>query len=92
MTPAELEQRRTAAVRARAVSHARARARARTDARIEDLVDLHTAGVPLEDAIARAGWSSIMAARSALTRRRHPLARPVNRLVHQERAQTRAAA
>lgn len=89
MTPAELEQRRTAAVHARAVSHARARAR--TDARVEDLEDLLAAGVPLEDAIARVGWS-LMAARSALTRRRHPLARPVNRLVHQEQARTRVAA
>lgn len=82
MTPAELEQRRTAAARARAVSHARARAR--TAERIEDLEDLLAAGVPLEDAIARVGWTP-MAARSALTRRRHPLARPVNRLVHRTR-------
>lgn len=83
MTAAALEQRRAAAVTARAV--ARARARARTDARIEDLEELHAAGVPLEEAVTRAGWT-LLAARSALTRRRHPLARPVNRLVHQRRA------
>lgn len=86
MTTTALEQRRAAAVTARAVSHARARAR--TDARVEDLEELHAAGVPLEDAVARVGWT-LIAARSALTRREHPLAAPVNRLVHQHRTRTR---
>lgn len=81
---AALEQRRAAAVKARAVSHARTRAR--TDARIEDLVDLVNAGTPLEDAVTRVGWS-VKAAHSALTRRHHPLARPLSRLVTQQRKQ-----
>ena len=81
-----LEQRRAAAIRARAVSHARTRAR--TDARIEDLVELVDAGTPLETAVTRAGWS-VKAAHSALARRGHPLARDLSRLVSQQR---RAAA
>lgn len=77
-----LEQRRAAAIKARAVSHARTRAR--TTARIEDLEDLHAAGVPLEAAVARVGWS-IQAAHSALARRHHHLARDLSRLVSRER-------
>ena len=89
MTPAALEQRRAAIARGQAVSHARAMAR--TDARIEDLEELHAAGVPLEHAITRVGWT-LMAARSALTRRRHHLARDVNRLVRQQLSRTREEA
>ena len=81
-----LEQRRAAAVRARAVSHARTRAR--IDARIEDLVELIDAGTPIETAVTRVGWS-VKAAHSALARRGHPLARDLSRLVSQQR---RAAA
>jgi HD superfamily phosphodiesterase len=79
---AALEQRRAAAVKARAVSHARVRAR--TAARVEDLEDLHAAGVALEEAVSRVGWS-VRAAYSALRRRSHPLARPLSRLVTQQR-------
>ena len=85
MTP--LEQRRAAAVVARAVSHARTRAR--TDARIEDLAELIDAGTPIETAVTRVGWS-VKAAHSALARRRHPLTRPLSRLVSQQRRSTAA--
>ena len=85
MTP--LEQRRAAAVRARAVSHARTRAR--TDARIEDLAELIDAGTPIETACARVGWS-VKAAHSALARRQHPMTRPLSRLVSQQRRSSHA--
>ena len=77
-----LEQRRAAIRAGQAVSHARTRAR--TDARIEDLEDLTTSGVPLETAVTRVGWT-ITAAHSALRRRRHPLTRQLSRLVTQQR-------
>lgn len=86
MSPAQsaaaLEQRRAAIAKGRAVSLARTRER--TTARVEDLEDLHAAGVPLEDAVARLGWT-VEAAHSALSRRGHPLARPLSRLVAQRR-------
>ena len=76
------EQRRAALVRGRAVANARTRER--TTARIEDLEGLLEAGVPLEEAVGRVGWS-VKAAHSALVRRGHPLASRLSALVSRAR-------
>lgn len=53
--------------------------RAQLDARIEDLEFLLSTGVPIGDAVSRAGWPSVHAAERALYRRgRVDLARPLS--------------